>query len=76
MKDKKIECHNYMTTNQGSPIYNDSDSLTVGDRGPTLLQDIQLIEKLSNFNRERIPERVVHAKIVKLLLFRRSFHTF
>ncbi|WP_010296013.1 catalase, partial [Clostridium senegalense] len=62
MKDKKIECHNYMTTNQGSPIYNDSDSLTVGDRGPTLLQDIQLIEKLSNFNRERIPERVVHAK--------------
>ncbi|WP_242865271.1 catalase [Clostridium sp. ATCC 25772] len=62
MKEKKIECDKYMTTNQGAPIYNDSNSLTVGDRGPTLLQDIQLIEKLSNFNRERIPERVVHAK--------------
>ena len=41
---------------------NDQNSLTVGDRGSVLLQDIQLIEKLAQFDRERIPERVVHAK--------------
>jgi catalase len=48
-------------TNYGAPIYNNRDSLTVGPRGPTLLEDYQLLEKLANFNRERIPERIVHA---------------
>ncbi len=56
MKDKKL------TTNQGVPVTDNQNSLTVGERGPTLLQDVQLIEKLSNFDRERIPERVVHAR--------------
>jgi catalase len=53
---------NNMTTNQGHPIYDDENSQTVGERGPTLLQDFQFIEKIAHFDRERIPERVVHAK--------------
>lgn len=51
-----------MTTSLGQPVFNDSNSLTVGERGPVLLGDAELIDKLSHFNRERIPERVVHAK--------------
>ena len=51
-----------MTTNQGNPINDDENSQTVGKRGPTLLQDFQFIEKIAHFERERIPERVVHAK--------------
>ncbi|SHK01237.1 catalase [Hathewaya proteolytica DSM 3090] len=50
------------TGNEGNPIYNDGDSLTLGPNGPVLLEDLHLIEKLASFNRERIPERVVHAK--------------
>lgn len=46
----------------GRPVHNDSSSETVGENGPTLLQDIYFIEKLAHFDRERIPERVVHAK--------------
>lgn len=52
----------YLTTNQGAPIYNNQNSLTIGERGPILLQDVQFIEKMAHFDRERIPERVVHAK--------------
>lgn len=51
-----------LTTSEGYPIYDDQNSQTVGERGPTLLQDFQLIEKIAHFDRERIPERVVHAK--------------
>jgi len=51
-----------LTTNQGVPVPDNQNSLTVGERGPVLLQDVHLIEKLSHFDRERIPERVVHAK--------------
>jgi catalase len=51
-----------MTTNEGYPISDDENSQTVGERGPTLLQDFQFIEKIAHFDRERIPERVVHAK--------------
>ena len=51
-----------MTTNTGVKISNDENSLTVGDRGPTLLEDFLMREKLSHFDRERIPERVVHAR--------------
>ncbi len=51
-----------LTTNQGAPVSNNQSSLTVGERGPVLLQDVHLIEKLAHFDRERIPERVVHAK--------------
>jgi len=51
----------FWTTNYGAPVYDNDNSLTVGRRGPTLLEDYTLIEKLANFDRERIPERVVHA---------------
>jgi len=51
-----------MTTSAGAPIADNQNSLTAGPRGPVLLQDYQLIEKLAHQNRERIPERVVHAK--------------
>lgn len=50
-----------MTTSAGNPISDNQNSLTAGERGPVLMQDYQLIEKLAHQNRERIPERVVHA---------------
>lgn len=46
----------------GAQTSNDESSLTVGTDGPVLLQDVQLIEKLAQFNREKIPERAIHAK--------------
>ena len=52
----------HLTTNQGVRVTDNQNSLTVGERGPVLLQDVHLIEKLAHFDRERIPERVVHAK--------------
>ena len=51
-----------LTTATGTPIADNQNSLTAGKRGPTLLQDTWLLEKLAHFDRERIPERVVHAK--------------
>ena len=51
-----------LTTTAGAPVPNNQDSLSAGERGPLLLQDYQLIEKLAHQNRERIPERPVHAK--------------
>ncbi len=51
-----------LTTNAGAPIVDNQNSVTAGPRGPVLLQDYQLIEKLAHQNRERIPERIVHAK--------------
>ncbi len=51
-----------VTTATGTPVHDDQNSITAGPNGPVLLQDVQLLEKLQHFNRERIPERVVHAK--------------
>ena len=51
-----------LTTTAGAPVADNQNSVTAGPRGPVLLQDYQLIEKLAHQNRERIPERVVHAK--------------
>jgi len=51
-----------LTTTGGAPVADNQNSLTAGPRGPVLLQDHHLIEKLAHQNRERIPERVVHAK--------------
>jgi len=51
-----------LTTSAGAPIADNQNSLTAGPRGPVLIQDYQLIEKLAHQNRERIPERTVHAK--------------
>src|ERR1700723_1687197 len=51
-----------MTTTGGNPIADTQNSLSAGPRGPLLLQDYQLLKKLAHQNRERIPERTVHAK--------------
>ncbi len=51
-----------LTTAFGIPVDDDQNSLTAGKRGPVLMQDFHLLEKLAHFDRERIPERVVHAK--------------
>lgn len=51
-----------LTTTAGAPVADNQNSLSAGPRGPLLLQDYQLIEKLAHQNRERIPERTVHAK--------------
>src|SRR4030081_398222 len=50
------------TTDSGIPAPSDEFSLTAGPNGPTLLQDHYLVQKMQHFNRERVPERVVHAK--------------
>src|ERR1700676_4170965 len=55
-EDKKL------TTEAGRPVGDNQNSLTVGPRGPVVFEDYQLFEKMAIFNRERIPERVVHAK--------------
>ena len=65
-KDLKPETsealNEFNTTNTGVKINNDQDSLKAGDRGPSLLEDFIMREKLTHFDHERIPERVVHAR--------------
>lgn len=51
-----------LTTGFGKPVEDDQNSLTAGWPGPVLMQDVHLLDKLAHFDRERIPERVVHAK--------------
>ncbi|MCW6030415.1 catalase HPII [Pantoea sp. JK] len=51
-----------LTTNQGTRIANDQNSLRAGSRGPTLLEDFIMREKITHFDHERIPERIVHAR--------------
>jgi catalase len=60
--DNKKKLAPGLTTNSGAPVDDNQNSITAGPRGPVLLQDYWLLEKLANFNRERIPERIVHAK--------------
>ena len=50
-----------LTKDNGAPVGDNQNSQTAGPNGPTLLQDVQLVQKLQRFDRERIPERVVHA---------------
>lgn len=57
-----MEAKKVLTTSSGCPIDNNQNSMTAGPRGPVLLQDFTLVDKLAHFDRERIPERVVHAK--------------
>lgn len=52
----------FLTTADGAPVGDNQNSLTAGTHGPVLIQDVHLLEKLAHFNRERVPERVVHAK--------------
>jgi len=60
--DKENSQGELLTTNHGVKINDDQNSLKAGDRGPTLLEDFILREKITHFDHERIPERVVHAR--------------
>lgn len=51
-----------ITTRQGHPVVDNQNLRTVGDRGPATLENYPFIEKITHFDRERIPERVVHAR--------------
>src|SRR5580704_19072955 len=69
MKVKGAETHQQaaageipLTTNQGLPVADNQNSLRAGVRGPALLEDFILREKITHFDHERIPERVVHAR--------------
>ncbi|GLQ93604.1 catalase [Dyella acidisoli] len=57
-----IQAQTTLTRDNGAPVGDNQNSQTAGPEGPTLLQDAQLVEKLQHFGRERIPERVVHAR--------------
>lgn len=61
-KEVETSAGQLLTSNQGVPINDDHNSLKAGDRGPTLLEDFLLREKITHFDHERIPERVVHAR--------------
>ena len=52
----------HLTTRQGHPVSDNQSTKTVGDRGPATLENYQFIEKIAHFDRERVPERVVHAR--------------
>lgn len=54
--------HTKLTNEVGAPVADNEHSLTAGPRGPVMLQDVWLLEKLAHFNREVIPERRMHAK--------------
>ena len=56
------EPQDILTTRQGHPVRDNQNMRTVGERGPTTLENYQFIEKIAHFDRERIPERVVHAR--------------
>ena len=61
-KNSQSHAESYLTSAQGVRINDDQNSLRAGDRGPSLLEDFLLREKLTHFDHERIPERVVHAR--------------
>ncbi len=60
--DARSQAGQYVTTAQGVRLPDTDHSLKAGDRGPTLLEDFHLREKITHFDHERIPERVVHAR--------------
>ena len=53
---------NTLTTRNGHPVYDNQNTRTIGERGPATLENYQFMEKLAHFDRERVPERVVHAR--------------
>lgn len=60
--NKSDGTNKFLTTNQGVKINDDNNSLKAGERGPSLLEDFILREKITHFDHERIPERIVHAR--------------
>ncbi|MFC4591427.1 catalase [Sphaerisporangium corydalis] len=67
-KDRQLDGYrvderdSFLTTDQGIPVADTDNSLKAGERGPTLLEDFHFREKITHFDHERIPERVVHAR--------------
>ncbi len=61
-KTNDIQTHRTLTNRQGHEVYDNQSQRTVGSRGPATLENYQFLEKISHFDRERIPERVVHAR--------------
>ncbi len=61
-KERRGSDGEYLTTNHGSRVSHTDDSLKAGERGPTLMEDFHFREKMTHFDHERIPERVVHAR--------------
>ena len=57
---------NNLTTRQGHPVTDNQNMRTVGDRGPAVMENYQFMEKVAHFDRERVPERVVHARGVRV----------
>lgn len=60
--DEQYSPQEHLTTRQGHPVSDNQNTRTVGSRGPAALENYQFLEKISHFDRERIPERVVHAR--------------
>ena len=60
--DSEKKGANTLTTRQGHPVYDNQNMRTVGNRGPAVMENYQFLEKMSHFDRERVPERVVHAR--------------
>lgn len=56
------EDDNTLTNRQGHPVTNNQNIRTVGNRGPAMLENYDFIEKISHFDREKVPERIVHAR--------------
>jgi catalase len=61
-QNKSAAADQFLTTNQGLKINDNNNSLKAGERGPSLLEDFILREKITHFDHERIPERIVHAR--------------
>ncbi|MFZ3416120.1 catalase [Arthrobacter sp. 3Tela_A] len=61
-ENKQYSAQEHLTTRQGHPVSDNQNTRTVGSRGPATLENYQFLEKISHFDRERIPERVVHAR--------------
>ncbi|MEA2339381.1 MAG: catalase, partial [Thermoanaerobaculia bacterium] len=61
-KNREYPDQQFLTTDHGTRIEDDQNSLRAGDRGPSLLEDFHLREKITHFDHERIPERIVHAR--------------
>ena len=62
MTDQSPDSREVLTNRQGHPVYDNQNQRTIGSRGPATLENYQFLEKISHFDRERVPERVVHAR--------------
>lgn len=61
-RNDRVEDNRTLHSQSGAPVIDDLDTMTAGKRGPSMMQDVWLLEKLGSFHRENIPERIMHAK--------------